>query len=39
MQIISLKKRNDVLKLMRKKRFVMVIVKKEQTVLGNLYLI
>jgi hypothetical protein len=39
MWVVSLKKRNDILILMRKKGFVMVIVEKEQTVLGNLHLI
>ena len=37
--VVSLKKRNDVLKLIGKKGFVMVIAEKEQTVLGNLHLI
>jgi hypothetical protein len=39
MWIVSLKKGNDVLKLMRIKGFVMVIEEKKQTVLGNLHLI
>jgi hypothetical protein len=39
MWMVSLKKRNDILTLMRKKGFVMVIVEKKQTVLGNLHLI
>jgi hypothetical protein len=39
MQVVTLKKRNNVLKLMRKKGFVMVIVEKKQTVLDNLHLI
>ena len=39
MWMVSLKKRNDILTLMRKKGFVMVIVEKEQTVLDNLHLI
>jgi hypothetical protein len=39
MWVVSLKKRNDVFKLMRIKGFVMVIGEKEQTVLGNLHLI
>ena len=37
--VVSLKKRNDVLKLMGKKGFIMVIAEKEQTVLGDLHLI
>ena len=39
MWVVSLKKRNDILTLMGKKGFVMIIVEKEQTVLGNLHLI
>jgi ribosomal protein L36 len=37
--MVSLKKRNDVLKLIRKQGFVMAIAEKEQTVLDNLHLI
>ena len=39
MWMVSLKKRNDVFKLMRIKEFVMVIGEKKQTVLGNLHII
>ena len=37
--VVSLKKRNDVLKPMGKKGFVMVIAEKKQTVLGDMHLI
>jgi hypothetical protein len=37
--VVSLKKRNDVLKLMRKKGFAMVIAEKKQAVLDNSHLI
>jgi hypothetical protein len=39
MWVVSLKKRNDILTLMRKKVLGMVIVEKKQTVFSNLHLI